>query len=271
MHHIFKLRGSYSLASAFLFLLFCCCGNVFAQSGTSTVRGTVADAQGNVVAGATVTLLNDEKNFSRTQTTNDQGGYTFSSVPPDVYRVEAEAASFKKTAVSDVRALVDTPTDVDIALEVGNVAETVDVSAATEAPLNTTDATIGTAFESRRIEDLPLNARNVVNLLSLQPGVTRLGEVNGARRDQANVTLDGVDVNEQQSGLDVVTGDAFASVLRSTPDSVQEFRVTTSVPNANQGRSSGAQVSLVTKSGTNQFRGSLYHWTHPQKAGHFAC
>lgn len=231
-----------------------------AQTGTSTVRGTVTDAQGNVVAGASVTLSNPEKNFNRTQTTNEQGSYTFASIPPDTYQVEAEAANFKRVAVSDVRALVDTPVEIDVQLEAGNVSETVDVSAATDAILNTTDASIGNTFEERRIEDLPLNGRNIVNLLSLQPGVTRQGEVNGARRDQANVTLDGVDVNEQQSGLDAVSGDAFASVLRSTPDSVQEFRVTTSVPNANQGRSSGAQVSLVTKSGTNQFRGSLYHF-----------
>lgn len=260
MHHNLRFRRSYSLASALLFLMLCCGSNAFAQSGTSTVRGTVADAQGNVVAGATVTLINDEKNFSRTQTTNDQGGYTFSSIPPDVYRVEAEAVSFKKTVVSDVRALVDTPTDVDVALEVGNVAETVDVSAATESPINTTDATLGTTFEAQRITQLPLNARNIVNLLSLQPGVTRTGEVNGGRRDQANITLDGVDANEQQSGLDIVTGDAFASVLRLTPDSVQEFRVVTTNANANQGRSSGAQIGLVTRSGTNAFSGSLYYY-----------
>ncbi len=236
------------------------CGNAAAQSGTSTVRGNIADAQGNVVAGATVTLINDEKNFSRTQTTNEQGGYVFSAVPPDTYRVEAEAAGFKKTVVNSVNARVDAPTDIDVALEIGSVAETVDVSAATDAPLNTTDATIGTNFESLRITQLPLNARNIVNLLSLQPGVTRMGEVNGGRRDQANITLDGIDVNEQQSGLDIVTGDAFASVVRLTPDSVQEFRVVTSNPRADQGRSSGAQVGLVTRSGTNDFSGSLYYY-----------
>jgi hypothetical protein len=117
---------------------------------------------------------------------------------------------------------------------------------------------------------LPLNARNVIGLLSLQPGVTRTGEVNGTRRDQSNILLDGIDNNEQQSGLDIVSslttqvpgyaGDAFGSVLRVTPDSVQEFRVTTSNPNADQGRSSGAQVSLVTKSGTNEFHGALYEY-----------
>jgi hypothetical protein len=231
-----------------------------AQTGTATIRGTVRDPQGGAVAGATVTLTNVGKNFNRVQTTNAEGGYVFSLVPPDTYRVEVEAPGFKKAVVENVMALVDTPRELDVALEVGAVTETVSVSASTDAPLNTTDATIGTTFESRRIEELPLNARNVVNLLSLQPGVTRLGEVNGGRRDQANVTLDGIDVNEQQSGLDVVTGDAFSSVLRVTPSSVQEFRVTTSVPTANQGRSSGAQVSLVTKSGTNELHGDLYEF-----------
>src|SRR5215213_9376139 len=231
-----------------------------AQSGRSTVRGTVRDQQGNVVTGASVTLTDAAKNFTRTQTTNEEGGYTFAAVPPGTYRVEVESSGFKKVTVADVQALVDTPVDVDVELQPGLNTESVTVTASTEAALNTTDATIGTAFESRRIQELPLNARNVVGLLSLQPGVTRAGYVNGGRADQANVTLDGVDVNEQQRGLDVVTDEAFASVLRSTPDSLQEFRVTTTNPNAEQGRSSGAQVSLVTKSGTNEFHGSLYHY-----------
>jgi hypothetical protein len=231
-----------------------------AQSGRSTVRGTVKDAQGNVVPGATVTLTDAEKNFTRTQTSNEEGAYTFAAIPPGTYRVAVEAKGFKKVSVAEVRALVDTPVDVDVLVEAGLETETVTVTGSTEAPLNTTDATLGTAFESRRIQELPLNARNVVGLLSLQPGVTRAGYVNGGRADQANVTLDGVDVNEQQRGLDVVTDEAFAAVLRSTPDSLQEFRVTTTNPNAEQGRSSGAQVSLVTKSGTNALHGSLYEY-----------
>ncbi|MEO8435229.1 MAG: TonB-dependent receptor [Pyrinomonadaceae bacterium] len=231
-----------------------------AQSGRSTVRGTVKDSQGNVVAGATVTLSNTEKNFSRTQTTTQDGGYVFTAVPPDTYTVQVQATGFKKTSITEVKALIDSSAAADVSLEVGSVSETVNIIAGGEAPLNTTDATIGSAFENRRIEQLPLNARNVVGLLSLQPGVTRDGYVNGGRADQSNITLDGVDVNEQQSGLDINTGEAFASVLRSTPDSLQEFRVTTSNANADQGRSSGAQVSLITKSGSNQWHGSLYHF-----------
>jgi hypothetical protein len=234
--------------------------SALAQTGSSSVRGTVVDQQGNVVAGATVTLINPEKNFTRSQVVTDSGTYVFNTIPPGTYRIEAEAAGFKKVVVETVNARVDTPLEINVQLEVGNVSESVSVSAGENAPLNTTDATIGNTFESRRIEELPLNARNVVGLLSLQPGVTRGGTVNGGRSDQANITLDGVDVNEQQRGLDVVTGEAFASVLRVTPDTVQEFRVITTNPNAEQGRSSGAQVSLVTKSGTNQFHGVLYEY-----------
>lgn len=239
-----------------------------AQTGTATVRGTVLDPQGNAVPGATVTLSNEAKKFSRAQVTNEEGGYSFVAVPPDTYRVEAEARGFKRGVTTDVRALVNTSTDVNIGLEVGDISEQVAVSARAEAPLNTTDATIGNTFAERQILQLPLEARNVAGLLSLQPGVTfignvdqrgettdyRNGSVNGGRSDQSNVTLDGVDVNDQQNQF------AFNSVLRVTPDSVQEFRVTTTNPNPEQGRSSGAQVALVTKSGNNQFHGSLYEF-----------
>jgi hypothetical protein len=228
------------------------------QTGTSSVKGTVFDPQGRAVAGATVTIINNEKSFTRNQTTNEEGAFNFSAVPPGTYRIEVEGSGFKKTALETVHALVDKPSEADVHLEIGNVTETITVTDVNEAPLNTSDGTIGNNFDRRRIVDLPLNANNVVGLLSLQPGVTRDGYVNGGRADQANVTLDGVDVNEQQTGLDVVSDEAFASVLRSTRDSLQEFRVTTSNPNADQGRSSGAQVSLITRSGSNEFHGSLY-------------
>jgi Carboxypeptidase regulatory-like domain len=231
-----------------------------AQTGSSSLRGTIADLQGRAVAGAQITITNDQKNFSRTQTTNDDGAYTFTAIPPGTYRLEVQATGFKKAQVSDVVAQIDTPGTFDVQLEVGNISETVSVVAGGDAPINTTDATVGNTFESRRIVELPLNAGNVVGLLSLQPGVTRTGYVNGGRADQSNITLDGVDVNEQQSGLDVVTNQAFSSVLRILRDATQEFRVVTTNPNADTGRSSGAQVSLATKSGTNDWHGSLFHF-----------
>ena len=189
-------------------------------------------------------LTDTGKNFSRTATTNSEGVYVFTAIQPGTYKLDVEAAGFKTASVSDLVALVDTPVVRDVQLEVGAVSETVQVSSGSEAPLNTSDASLGNSFERGRIVDLPLNANNVVGLLSLQPGVSRSGYVNGGRADQSNITLDGVDVNEQQDGLDVITDEAFASVLRVTRDSLQEFRVTTTNPNAEQGRSSGAQVSL---------------------------
>ncbi len=253
-----KTNRVLSLASFLVLLL---TATAFGQSGGSTIRGTVKDPQGNVVAGASVTITDPAKNFTRTQTTNQEGSYVFTAVPPGTYKLDVTAPGFKTASATGVQALVDTPTVRDVPLEIGAVSETVDVTSAAEAAINTSDASLGNSFERKRIVELPLNANNVVGLLSLQPGVSRSGFVNGGRADQSNITLDGVDVNEQQDGLDVVTDEAFASVLRVTRDSLQEFRVTTTNPNAEQGRSSGAQVSLVTRSGSNQWHGSLFE-TH---------
>src|SRR6185503_9786327 len=260
--HRLTLIGSRarSLWSALLIMLMIC-GTVPAQSGKSSVRGNVTDPNGQVVAGAQVTLTSIETNSTRTQTTNDQGDFVFELLSPGLYRAEVQGTGFKKAVLNSVSALVDKPTTLSIQLEVGSVSESVSVTAgSTDVLVNKQDATIGNNFQNLQITQLPLESRNVVSLLSLQPGVTRDGTVTGSRADQANITLDGVDVNEQQTGLDPQTGEAFASVLRVTPDSVQEFRVTTANPNATQGRSSGAQVALITKGGSNNFNGSLYEF-----------
>ncbi len=238
-----------------LLLITLACATAFGQGSSSTINGTVTDPQGNVIPGATVTLSNPAKNFSRTQTTTDGGRFSFSLIPPGEYQLLVEAKGFKKAAVRDVNALVDKPTDVPVALEVGNVSETVTISTGGgEVLLNTQDATIGNNFVNQQITQLPLEARNPISLLTLQPGVTRAGNVTGARADQSNVTLDGVDINEAQ------TNDINAPVLRLNAEAVEEFRVVVSNPNANQGRSSGAQISLITKSGSNDWHGSLFEF-----------
>ena len=159
------------------------------------------------------------------------------------------------------------PATINFKLTVQATAVTVDVSGEAET-LNTTDASIGNAVNNATIQALPMEGRNVTDLLSLQPGVlylgrqttgqqdqdSRSGSVAGARSDQTNVTLDGLDDNDQQNGY------AFTGVLRSTLDSTEEFRVTTTSSNADAGRSSGAQVTLVTKSGTNKFHGAAYEY-----------
>ena len=224
-----------------------------AQSGTTSVSGTVFDQNGKIIIGATITLSNAEKGFSRKTISNENGAFIFPAIQPATYRLEIETNGFKKFIQTEVRALVDMPTEISAVLEVGNVNETVNVRSDTaEALLNTQDATIGNPFNSTQVTQLPTEARDVINLLTLQPGVTRFGYVAGGRSDQANITLDGVDVNEAQ------TNNIFSPVLRLNAEAIEEFRVTTTNANASQGRSSGAQISLVTKSGTNQFRGAIF-------------
>ena len=272
------LRGIVQGLSTFVLLSFFAVA-VLAQQGTSTVRGTVADPQGNVVSGATVTLTNLATGATRTAATTDDGLYVFDFLPVGDYKVEVEAPGFKKKAVTDIHALIAKSTTVDVALEVGNVAETVTVTAgAAEALVNRDDGTLGNHFVSKQITQLPLEGRNVANLLSLQPGATRDGTVAGARADQSNVTLDGVDINEaetnQISNPNTDPADSTnalnlvperSTVIRLNAEAVEEFRVTTSNPNANQGRSGGAQVSLVTRSGSNEWHGALFEFYRTKK------
>lgn len=240
-------------------------GNLNAQSGTSKITGTVKDQQGAAVPGATVQLSSVEKGFTRTTTTSDTGVYAFPTIPPGTYQIAVTSNSFKKAIVRDIRALVDNPIEVDIPLETGEVSAVVDVNATSiESIVNTQDASLGNNFVPQQITQLPTDLRRVTDLLTLQPGVTREGYVNGGRSDQSNITLDGVDINDQQTGG---RSDQFqtsqGSALRITTESVEEFRITTSNPNASQGRSSGAQISLVTKSGTNNFHGVGFEFYRP--------
>ena len=234
-----------------------------AQSSTQ-LNGSVSDPSGAIIAGAKITLTDAATGLQRNATSNSAGLYQFLEVPPGDYRLAASANGFAPVA-SKVTLIVKTPATVNIKFQVAGIETSVTVEG--EAPLiNRTDASLGNTIEENQIAELPIADRNVVQLLSLQPGVaylgnqlnqntdTRSGAVNGTRSDQSNVTLDGIGVNDQNNGF------AFTSVLNVPPDSVQEFRVTTANSNADSGYSSGAQVSLVTKSGTNSFHGSAYEY-----------
>ena len=225
------------------------------QAGTSIVRGTVTDPQGLSIANATVTIKNESMGFTRTQTTSATGTFSFELIPPADYVVEVEAKGFRKQVQQNVHALVGSPTDVSVRLELGEAEQTVTVEgSASEVNINTQDATLGNNFVYQQITQLPMPDRDVTTLLTLQPGVTKDGYVSGARSDQSNITLDGVDVNDAQ------TNALTAPVLRLNSEAIEEFRVNTVNSNASQGRSSAAQVNLVTKSGTNQFHGSVFEY-----------
>src|SRR5579859_7757531 len=246
-------------------------GVAFSQAASSSLQGTVTDPSGSAIAEATVTLANVDSKNERTAVTGTQGEYRILALPSGTYTLSVTAKGFAHYVQTNIQLLVNTPATANVQLKVGAATENVTVTS--EAPaLNLVDASIGNPFNENQVTQIPLEGRNVPDLLSLQAGVaytgnradnekpavkdqdTRNGSVNGARSDQSNITLDGVDVNDQSHGY------AFTSVLPVTLDSVQEFRVTTSNYNSDQGGGSGAQVSLITKSGTNKFHGSLYEY-----------
>lgn len=244
---------------------------VLAQ-GNTTLQGTVTDPSGAVIPAASLEITNVATQATRTTESNEVGAYVFPQVVPGTYNLRATAEGLVQVGIANIELRVSAPATINVTFtEVGAVTEIVSVEAET-AQINTVDASLGNAVGSRPILQLPFEGRNVVSLLSLQPGVaytrdtdevyvedTRAGAVNGGKSDQANITLDGVDVNDQQ------TGAAFSSVLRMTLDSVQEFRTTTLNSGSDEGRSSGAQVALVTKSGTNDFHGSAYYYLRHDK------
>jgi hypothetical protein len=253
---------------AFLFFFCVSIGTGFAQNATTSLRGVVRDPSGAVVPGATIKLSNEATGQKLSDTSMGSGDYQLSQIPPAKYVITVSAPGFGSQTKS-AELLVNQPATINFELTVAGSNEVVDVTESAQT-LNTTDAALGGSADNATIQAIPSETRNIPDLLSLQPGVfflpqpsnpalqdSRSGAVNGGRSDQGNITLDGVDDNDQVRGL------AFTGVLRETQDSIEEFRVTTSNADADSGRSSGAQVSLVTKSGTNHFHGAAYEFFRP--------
>src|SRR5260370_1605813 len=252
----------------FSVILFCSLRSL-SQTAVTSLHGAVIDPGGAVAPQADVTVTKHDRGFSQTRKSNAEGEYNFQQISPGKYTVTVTAAGFAPQ-VRQVELLVNQPATLDIKLTLQTANLVVEVSDLAVS-INTSDETIGTPFNQAQIQALPFEGNNVLDLLSLQPGVmflgrqsdsqmdsdSRSGSVNGARSDQNNYTLDGLDDNNQNKGY------AFEGVLRSTRDSVEEFRVVTTNSNADSGRSSGAQVALVTRSGTNSLHGSAYEYHRP--------
>ena len=258
----FALLAAGLASPAFLFLLAVSTG---AQE-FSSVTGTVMDSQQSSVAGVTVELDNPKTGLHSSTATNDQGVYQFLRLPPGTdYRMIFSKDGFRKFELDNLTFGVNTTSTHDVTLQVGEVTQTVEVHSTGAETLNTTDATVGNVFGSKLLDSLPVQFRDSpAALLSLQPGVVRAdsndpssnrdGAVTGARADQGNITIDGIDANDQ------ATGQAFATVGNAPVDAVQEFRGVTAGITADLGRSSGAQIQLVTKSGTNDWHGNAYEY-----------
>ncbi|MFY9530862.1 MAG: carboxypeptidase regulatory-like domain-containing protein, partial [Candidatus Acidiferrales bacterium] len=254
------------------------------SQNAGSLQGQVTDPSGAAVAKADVTATDVADGTTRSVQTDSAGSYSFGQLRPGTYKVEVTKEGFRTAVQGQVNVLVSTPTRLDFHLQIGAVNQTVLV--VSEAPaLNTSDATVGNPFDEQQIKSLPFLARNVVNLLTLQPGVVftgmsdtdllsmgtmqsldlREGSVDGVRSNQTNVTVDGVDSNDWQNQS------PFTSALPVTLDSVEEFRVTTTNANATDGLVGGPQVALVTKGGSNNFHGNVrwYYRTSGTAANQF--
>src|SRR5712671_2042247 len=240
-----------------LIIFVVCAVTAVAQTGTSNITGTVRDMQGAVVPGATVTAKNDATGVSSTQTSNESGLYSFTALPVGNYTITVEKQGFKTLQKTHNALEVGTPLTADAALEVGSVSETVTVTGGTEQ-LQTANATMGNVVEQKAIEALPLNGRNPLTLLLLEPGVVQRSfggagsgvHVNGARDRAYNVTIDGIEANESS------VPNPVSNLYRITPDNVQEYKVTTNNATAEEGRNSGASISIATRAGTSEFHGT---------------
>src|SRR5881396_4453400 len=199
-----------------------------AQTATSRITGTVGDASGALVPGAMVTAKNEATGVTYTQMTTEAGLYGFPSLPVGTYTITVALPGFKTANKTGNILEVNTPLVINMSLEVGGITETVSIAAEAEV-LQTSNATLGNVVERKAIVDLPLNGRNPLALLVMEPGVVQRSaggagsgvHVNGSRDRAYNVTIDGIEANESS------VPNPVSNLYRINPDNVQEFKVTT--------------------------------------------
>jgi Carboxypeptidase regulatory-like domain len=240
----------------------------FSQSTGGRVVGRVADPTGALLPGVNVTLTNEATSVSHNTQTNDTGDYSFPLIPVGTYRLEFDLAGFKKDVHRGVVLDLNQVVTLNAVMQIGATQETVEVSS--EAPLVDTSSTqLGAIMDQKQVSTLPLNSRDTYQLLQLQPGVQGVGgsdlfygsnqagavSVNGGRGRSNNFNVNGGDGN-----------DLFVNspAIQPTPDSIEEFRVLSNTFDAEYGRNSGAVINVVTKSGTNNWHGSVYEFLRNQ-------
>jgi hypothetical protein len=232
---------------------------------TTTLFGTVSDKTSAVLPGVDVTAVNIGTNFSRTAQTNAQGEYRMEFMPVGEYSLEVSAKGFKKSVQKGIVLQVSVPARVDVQLEVGSITESVEVAGIAPA-VNTENAQIGRTVENAEITTLPIVGRNVYTLLSLTPGVSsNANSIVLGFPEQRTTINGGVDggagsVNYYLDGGNNMTGLRNTGNIAPNPDAVEEFRVVTNSYSAEYGRFAGGLVNIITRSGTNQFHGSLFEF-----------
>lgn len=255
-----------------LLLILVACQSSFAQTVVGRISGTVQDANGASIPNATVKVINSANNSERTVTTDENGFFTITNLPVGTYTIEAEQKGYKKALVSGQSVTADARLTVDLKLEVGEVSETVEIVGAAGETVNTTSGEVARVIDQQQVQNLALNGRNYIQLLSFVPGVALLNDdqlelttslatnnqsINGNRGQTNNVTIDG--------GFNLQSGSNASQVNNLGIDYIQEVKIQTSNFSAEYGRNSGAQVSLVTRSGGNDFHGSAFEFLRNDK------
>jgi hypothetical protein len=247
---------------------------LFSQgANTGSVAGTVTDPQGAAVVGATVTVTDTATNIPRNSVTNDNGRYIFVDVPPGKYNVTVSKTGFRNSKLVDQIVNVGLALTLNITMEIGSVAETVEVTATAGAELQTLNATVGNTIGGETLANLPTIQRDAATFVTLQPGVSPNGSVAGAVVDQSTFMLDGgQNSNDMDGSMTVYTpsfaGDPSGGIVGGGPtgvmptplDSVEEYKVNTANQTADFNNSAGAQVEVVTKRGTNTWHGTAYEY-----------
>jgi hypothetical protein len=242
-----------------LAVLFCACVSAFAQGTTSRVLGTVQDPSGATIAGATVKLTNEGTNVSFTTKSSDAGSFAFEAVQPGVYRLDVEAAGFRRFTSHRNQVSIGQPATINARLEVGQLTEQVTVEASVEAVQTSSSGNYGNLIGQQALADLPIvgsRGRNPLDLVYMQPGVLSGANtgggihVHGARDRAWNYTLDGIDVNDSSQGGSNTTS------FRVNPDMLAEMRILVGNSTAETGRNSGGQAAMITRSGTNEIHGN---------------
>ena len=244
-------------------LLLSLSGPTLAQTGSAgSIAGTISDPTTAVVKGATITVKNNATNQEFTTTTTDNGTFNVPALISGNYTVTIAAPGFKTAVVPDVKVDVGTPSSVNVTLEVGAPTETVQVVDVAGELINTQSATVGTTITGRQIIDQPQASRDALDLVTLLPGVQTTGRprtstVNGLPKGALNITLDGVDVQDNL----ISSNDGFFTFVRPRIDAVGEVSISTAAPGAESAGDGAVQIKFVTRGGTNDLAGSLY-WYH---------
>ncbi|MPY87815.1 MAG: hypothetical protein GEU99_07835 [Luteitalea sp.] len=253
-----------SCCASILLVLLLMVGSIFAQVTIAVIHGNVTDESGGVIPGATVTARNVETGGTRATVTNESGYYTFEALQAGIYDISAEMPGFNTYLREGAELSVGARIRIDVTLQVGEVTETTTVTGGA-VMVDTRSAEVSALVDDKRITDLPLSGRNVIGLASLLPGISTVQapQAQTGSRDGPVMTVHGGRDNQNYFTLD---GSYFTHPSRNTgmnpppPDAVREFRIKTNNFSAAEGRNSGAVVSVVTRSGTNQLRGSLWEF-----------